>query len=63
MKKPYFLITARCDRDGEFQVQRKEKTYASTKTLLDGTNRFPKTSVVCPTCRMWADIKNISEVK
>ncbi len=62
-KKPEYLITANCHRDGRFQVKRKEKTYASSTTLTDGTNRFVKTKVVCPTCRMWADITEIKEIQ
>lgn len=61
-KKPRYQITAVCERDGRFQVIRKEKNYTSSIRLTDGTNCFPKTKVVCPTCRMWADIREIEEV-
>lgn len=54
MKKPYFNITARCERCGEFTVQRKKKIYVGSD---DHEHIIEK--LVCPDCRMHADITKI----
>jgi len=60
MKPPYDHITAVCNNDGEFQVDRKPKT--GQKSTSDQPNDIWR-QVVCPTCRMWANVILVEEVK
>ena len=62
-KKPKLMATAVCDKDGHFQKEIKDKFYSSSSRTVDGRDQLPKTKVVCPTCRMWADITEIKEVQ
>ncbi len=62
MKAPYFNVTARCNHqrcsNGTFTVQRKK----AVKKSAEG-NSYTIGSVVCPECRMWADVVDIETVE
>ena len=59
MRPPYFEVTAQCKRcqPGEFFVQRKQVVKKNT----EGRN-YTISQVVCPGCRMWAEITKIERV-
>lgn len=60
MKPSYDRITAVCDRDGVFTVDRKPKKGATT---TDGRPNDRWTNVVCPKCRMWAPVQQVEHVQ
>lgn len=51
-------ISAKCNKCGEFEVVR---TRGKRQATSGETYDLPK-NVVCPTCRMWAEIINAEEV-
>lgn len=63
MKKPKLIATAVCHKDGQFHKEIKDKFYNSASRTVDGRDKLPKTKLICPTCRMWADITEIREVQ
>lgn len=58
MKPLFDRITAICVRDGQFQVERKPKKRMTT----DGHEIIGYAKVVCPNCRMWADVVHVEAV-
>lgn len=60
MRKPYFIVTARCQRCPSpiFKANRKKIEKVGT----DG-QKYQIKKLVCPSCRMWADIVNITAIK
>lgn len=63
MKPLYALITGKCSRHGEFTVERKPNPKAGQRNDYGGTvPKYPTSAVVCPKCRMWAEIKDVREI-
>lgn len=65
MKPPYAIITAECSRHGRFQVERKPNPKAG-QLHPNGSGaliqKYPHAAIVCPKCRMWAEIQEVKEV-
>jgi len=53
-----FKITGSCDKCGRFEVIRMRGKRVSS----DGKVHYLPQNVVCPTCRMWAEIVAIEEI-
>lgn len=62
LKKPFYRLTAECGsrecRHREFAVDRKSVHRVGTDGQAHETR-----NVVCPVCRMWADVKKIERVE
>lgn len=64
MKPPYAIITGNCAKHGEFTVERKPNPKAGSPDQNGSgrlIQRYPFAAVVCPKCRMWADIVRVEE--
>ncbi|RQW89907.1 MAG: hypothetical protein EHM79_02045 [Geobacter sp.] len=64
MKPPYAQIIARCNKHGEFTVQRKPNPKTGQRDPNGSgalIQRYPH-AIVCPKCRMWAKITNLVEI-
>ncbi len=59
MNPPFDRITATCFQDGPFQIERKPKKRMTTC----GHEIIGYAKVVCPTCRMWATVDQVEEVR
>lgn len=62
MNPPYDVITAECDDCGEFVVKRKPKD-GKAALSTDGRDNTAWRQVVCKSCRMWADVMKVEEVR
>jgi hypothetical protein len=64
MKPPYAIITGKCSTHGEFTVERKPNPKAGQPDPNGAgglIQKYPFAAVVCPLCRMWADIVSVRE--
>lgn len=65
MKPPYAIITGMCVNHGAFTVERKPNPKAG-QPEPNGSGavitKYPSAAVICPTCRLWAEIVNVKEV-
>lgn len=62
MRPPYFEVSARCNQSKcpttDFKVDRRKVVKKSSEG-----NEYTIGQVVCPGCRMWAEVTGIREVK